>query len=344
MHPKLVPPLGCIHRAPFSKELSPRDISPWAFYEDKMTFTELLAQKMQKSNIDIESFLYTAPKRYKVYRIPKRKHGFRVIAQPSKELKDYQRYFETVFSLSVHDRAMAYRKGKSIKDNALAHRKNSYLLKLDLVNFFNSITPSLLWNIWSKNGNLPCTEDQKWIEKLLFWNSKDKLLLSVGAPSSPLISNFCMFFFDEALSVYCKAQGIIYTRYADDLTFSTNLKDILFSLPSNVHDLLQEHFSGDLVINQSKTIFSSKAHNRHVTGLTITNDSAISLGRERKRYIKHKVHQFKLNNLDNYEIQHLKGLLSFAKHIEPKFFESLNKKYSNSLIKDILEVKYEQRS
>ena len=306
-----------------------------------MTFTEILAKDLGRTKKEVQSFLYTAPDRYKVYSIPKRKHGFRVIAQPSKELKEYQRHFESLYPLPVHSCAMAYCRGKSIKDNALAHRKHSYLLKLDLENFFNSITPSLFWGVWSSEGDLPCLADQQWIEKLLFWNSKDKLVLSVGAPSSPLISNYCMLYFDKALSLYCKGQGVTYTRYADDLTFSTNLKNILFSFPSKIESLLQEHFSEDLIINKSKTAFSSKAHNRHVTGITITNNETISLGRERKRYIKHKVHQFKLSRLDNDEIQHLKGLLSFAKHIEPKFVESLNKKYSDTLMKEIFEVKDE---
>lgn len=331
-------------RIPYSKELSPRFFYLGLFYEDKMTFTERLAQELGSSRSEVESFLYSAPERYKVYRIPKRKHGFRVIAQPSKELKEYQRQFESLLPLPVHDSATAYRRGKSIKDNALAHRKHSYLLKLDLENFFNSITPSLFWNVCSKAGNLPFKTDQIWIEKLLFWKLKGRLVLSVGAPTSPLVSNFCMFYFDEALAKYCKGERISYTRYADDLTFSTNSKDILFSLPSKVEHLLQEHFSGDFSINQSKTAFSSKAHNRHVTGITITNNGTLSLGRERKRYIKHKVHQFKLKKLDDDEIKHLQGLLSFAKHVEPLFLDSLSEKYSNSVMKEIFEAKNEQRS
>ncbi|MEZ8717853.1 retron St85 family RNA-directed DNA polymerase [Vibrio splendidus] len=306
-----------------------------------MTFTDRLAKKLNKSGVEVERFLFNAPEKYKVYRIPKRKHGFRVIAQPTKELKDYQRSFVSLVALPIHCNAMAYCKGKSIKDNAEAHKNNSYLLKLDLENFFNSITPSLFWKTWSTKANLPCEVDRKWIEKLLFWNKKGKLVLSVGAPSSPLISNFCMLNFDEDLSFYCESLGITYTRYADDLTFSTNNRNILFSLPSYISSLLEKHFSDDLVINQSKTAFSSKAHNRHVTGITISNDGKLSLGRERKRYIKHKVHQFKIRNLDSYEIQHLKGLLSFVKHIEPRFIESLNKKYSTSLIKEIIETKDE---
>ncbi|WP_104038535.1 retron St85 family RNA-directed DNA polymerase [Vibrio jasicida] len=308
-----------------------------------MSFIEQMAKELNKPQVEIEDFLFFSPNKYKVYRIPKRTHGFRTIAQPTKELKDYQRAFTSWVKLPVHNCAMAYCQGRSIKDNAYAHKKNTYLLKLDLENFFNSITPDIFWSVWSSRWKLPNENERQWVERLLFWNKKGKLVLSVGAPSSPLISNFCMVQFDKDLYLYCQSLGVTYTRYADDLTFSTNKRNSLFSLPSNISQLLEKHFQSDLKINHSKTAFSSKAHNRHVTGITINNDGNLSLGRERKRYIKHKIHQFKLSSLDAYEIQHLKGLLSFAKHIEPTFIESLEKKYSKSLIEIIFEAKSDER-
>ncbi|HCN8126267.1 TPA: RNA-directed DNA polymerase, partial [Escherichia coli] len=53
------------------------------------------------------------------------------------------------------------------------------------------------------------------------------LVLSVGAPSSPFISNIVMSSFDEEISSFCKENKISYSRYADDLTFSTNERDVL---------------------------------------------------------------------------------------------------------------------
>lgn len=339
-------PLGCVHLAPLSKEFSSR----WWYYlelfnEDEMNFINQLAHTLNTTEDEIEDILFNAPDRYKVYRIPKRTHGFRVIAQPSKELKKCQRAFQELYELPVHHNAMAYRAKKSIKENALAHKNSSYLLKLDLENYFNSITPEIFWQAWSfSKGELPNSDDRRWIEKLLFWNLEENLVLSVGAPSSPLVSNFCMYLFDSLLSEYCASLKVVYTRYADDLTFSTNRRNVLFSVPLEVESLLQEIFLGRLNINKSKTAFSSKAHNRHVTGITITNDNDISLGRDRKRYIKHKVHQFKLGRLDSYETSHLNGMIAFARHIEPKFYESLLKKYSTEVIKNIFEANNEQNN
>ena len=302
-------------------------------------FIEALAQKMGREELEIRAFLMNAPDRYKVFTIPKRKQGYRIIAQPSRELKIYQRQLENFIIFPKHKCAMAYRKGMSIKNNALHHVKNAYLLKLDLENFFNSITPEIFWNVWSKTWNLPSDEDQFFIEKIIFWRFQGSLILSVGAPSSPSISNFCMYHFDNLIEEICLKMDVVFTRYADDLTFSSNVKNVLFEIPMLVQGVLEDQFNGKLRLNTSKTIFSSKAHNRHVTGITLDNTGKISLGRDRKRYIKHKVHYYTLNMLDIAEINHLKGLISFARFIEPTFFQSLEAKYTSKMISKLLEEK-----
>lgn len=304
-----------------------------------MSIISQLAQAQNKPNNVIEEILFIAPKRYKTYLIPKRNHGFRLIAQPTKQVKKCQKSFINLYDFPIHSSAIAYIEGLSIKDNAIAHKNHAYILKLDLENFFNSITPDIFWNVWQEvRAELPSKDEKIWIEKLLFWDLNSKLVLSVGAPSSPTISNFCMFIFDHIVQMKCESSDIKYTRYADDLTFSTNRKDSLFQIPKDIEQILYKCFQGKLRINKGKTVFSSKAHNRHVTGITITNQGTISLGRSKKRYIKHKVHQFTLKRLNSIEIMHLKGLLAYARHIEPKFYESLIKKYSEKLIKSIFEV------
>lgn len=306
-----------------------------------MTLIEQLALELKKSEDEVERFLQNAPKRYKVYTIPKRTAGHRVIAQPSKELKEYQRKFIEIQQFPIHGSAMAYREGMSIKQNAIAHKNNPYLLKLDLENFFNSISDKMFWKVWESILPLPSNQDKQILENLLFWCPSKKtggaLVLSIGAPSSPLVSNFFMYQFDCAVSNFCAENEIVYTRYADDLTFSTKHKDSLFVVPKVVKEKLAELFGGVIRINRKKTRFSSRAHNRHVTGITITNDGAISLGRERKRYIKHLVHQVQLNKLDTEGRQHLRGLIAFAKHIEPMFVQSLKRKYTSELITQIIE-------
>ncbi len=106
-----------------------------------------LGDKLGCTRATISSFSKNAPNKYKVYTIPKRTSGYRVIAHPSKMLKKYQRALTSILSdiLKVHPASYAYRTGFSIKDNAYKHRRNRYLLKMDFSDFFNSIEPELLF-------------------------------------------------------------------------------------------------------------------------------------------------------------------------------------------------------
>jgi retron-type reverse transcriptase len=265
-----------------------------------------------------------------------------VIAHPSRELKEYQRtltkYLENM--LRVSDFAFAYRKGRGIKENAKKHRHSKYLLKMDFENFFNSITPALFFKSLDFFEHNFDDRDLFLLKRILFWSPSKrvngKLVLSVGAPSSPFISNFIMYVFDEELGTRCASKGICYTRYADDLTFSTSNKDILFEVPQEVRLLAKELYDGQLTIKESKTVFSSKAHNRHVTGITITNEGDLSLGRERKRYISALVHKYRNGVLPSEDLDHLKGLLAFSKDIEPNFFRRIEAKYSKDVLSRLM--------
>ena len=310
-----------------------------------MNLVHQLAKQLRKSELEVIRFLENAPNKYRVYKIPKRSHGHRIIAQPTKELKEYQRAFLSICNFPVHHSAMAYCEGKGIKENALAHVNHNYLLKIDFENFFNSITPTLFWQaIENAKCDIPTftTQEKEIVEKIVFWCPSKlkhgKLVLSVGAPTSPIISNFCLNEFDRFISDICNDQKITYTRYADDLTFSTNTRDLLYTIIPSIQDLLALMFSHDLKLNHSKTVFSSRGHNRHVTGVTLSNDGTISLGRERKRYIKHLINQFKYNLLDEGDTRHLQGLLAFAQHIEPDFIRRLNAKYTIELMRNIKEA------
>jgi RNA-directed DNA polymerase len=305
-----------------------------------MDIVESLSQHLQLTPNVVKAFLLRAPNKYKIYSIPKRAGGRRTIAQPSKELKIYQSAFLELFTFPINSSSMAYVKGVSIKDNAQMHRYNSFLLKMDLENFFNSITPELLFSNWSKSGVILGESDELHLKKLLFWcpskRAAGKHILSVGAPSSPSISNSVMCNFDELMQKICKEKQIVYTRYADDMTFSTKHKDILFQMPKMVELCLRSHFGNNILINNQKTIFSSQAHNRHVTGVTIDNNSNLSLGRNRKRYIKHLIHQYMISNLDEKDLEYVCGLLAHAKHIEPLFLKRLESKYSHEVIQNLL--------
>lgn len=303
-----------------------------------MSIIEKLSTKHSIDYSEIRRFSRLAPHHYKVYTIPKRSVGHRVIAHPSKKLKTFQRTLNRILSdvLPVHEAAYAYRINKGIKDNARQHVQNSYLLKMDFKDYFMSISPPLFWAVM-QNSSIEVPRDERVIlERLLFWcpskRLSGKLILSVGAPTSPLISNFIAFDFDQMVTEYCQKNGIIYTRYSDDLTFTSNYKGALFDLPGVIALFLTESLNGYVSINESKTVFSSKAHNRHVTGVTLTSDNKLSIGRDRKRYISALIHKYCMGSLPKEDISHAQGLLAFAEHIEPNFRQRMEKKYSKDAI------------
>lgn len=297
-----------------------------------MTILADLSKKLVIDTEELKVFINTAPYRYKVYSIPKRNgKGVRIIAQPTDVLKVMQRMVLESFlsSLPIHECATAYRNGIGIKDNAEAHARNQYLLKMDFSDFFPSMGPDDLIAHIKKHKGLISREDTYAVKKLFFWARKKDPThrLSIGAPSSPFISNTLLYEFDCMIQAQCLGLGITYTRYADDLTFTTNSKGVLFGVPEIVTSICKKIEYPSLKVNIEKTVVSSKRNNRHVTGLVISNDNKVSLGRGRKRYIRSLIHKYSLGGMPNDEVLALKGLLSFAKHIEPDFYQATIKKY-----------------
>jgi len=297
--------------------------------------------------LDIPTYLLKAPSKYKIYTIPKRKGGTRVIAQPAKETKILQKFVidELYSNFPIHHAAMAYRKKHNTKMNASVHVGQKYLLSMDFENFFHSITPALFWEVYERLIKQPVSPlEMRNYQNLFFWRPKkqsEKLLLSIGAPSSPFISNFIMYEFDCFIYNYCETIGVKYTRYADDLSFSTNRKGILFQIPKVVSVNLNELYKNRININLNKTSFSSKAHNRHVTGITLTNEQKLSIGRSKKRYIKHLVHKLTLDELSIEDKNYLCGFLNYVNFLEPDFISSLERKYSKEVILMARKKKYE---
>lgn len=293
---------------------------------------------------DIERIVRTAPHRYKVFTIPKRKPGeFRTIAQPSYELKVLQRWLvaNLISKLPVHPSAMAYKVGAGIRDNACRHVGNSYLMKLDFRQFFPSIKPRDLF----LHLNEYCEErfsdaDLDTIKRLFFWKRGyvGDYELCIGAPSSPAISNTVMFKFDDALTAYCNRMEVTYTRYADDLTFSANVSKNLPEVLSFVRGIIINARYPKLELNEDKTVFVSKRSKRVVTGLILSSQGDVSLGRERKRLISARIHAYLMNKLSHEEALKLKGHLAFALDVEPEFIGRMRSKYGDAVIAGIFAV------
>lgn len=280
---------------------------------------------------DLLRIIKSAPRRYKVYFIPKRRSGeLREIAQPARELKILQRalVIRVISQLPVHEAARAYRSGLSIRDNALPHAGGGPILKMDFRNFFPSIR-NIDWEKYCEINNVLSVEDRGLSSLILFRRVKGEkfLKLSIGAPSSPALSNVLMYEFDKLVSAAAGRRRISYTRYADDLTFSGQRAGMLRDMVSEVSAAARKIDFPRLQVNEDKTTFITSSRRRTVTGVTLANDGKLSLGRDRKRLISSKIHRASLGKLSASEMQEAAGQLAFANVVEPEFIARLKRRY-----------------
>ncbi len=286
----------------------------------------------------VRSTISSASHSYKIYYISKKGGGDRKIEHPSKKLKVIQRWLaKSVFEcLPLHEAARAYRKGTNIADNARVHCGQRFLLKLDFLHFFGSIKSQDIHNLLSDNqGRLPSyitPDEYSLVCRAVCRNGA----LVIGAPSSPVISNAIMFEFDKLVSKRCGELNVNYSRYADDLTFSTNNRDVLEELHSDVRAIVRSLRYPRLHFNNAKSHHSSKKRRMKVTGLVLTNQGGVSVGRQQKRFIRGLIHQVETGKCVDDDAEYLVGYLNFLRAVEPEFLDRLNRKYGNELISKIL--------
>lgn len=292
-----------------------------------MTIIEQILADLPFTVAELGSLIRTAPQRYKTHFIEKRNNrGRRLISQPTAEIKLIQRWALTkvLVTLPVHGAAKAYVRGRGIGDHAAPHKDAKYLLKLDFKDFFPSIKSTDFIQHIRAFSSLD-HEDAEVLARILFYRHPQLsgLRLSIGAPSSPAVSNTIMFPFDQRIEAFCQSHGLNYSRYADDLALSTNVPHLLDRAHEFVATTCRKMTHPRLVLNDEKTVFSSKKFSRRLTGLVLTNDGTVSLGREKKRLMRAMAHRFSLGQLNVEEVAHLRGLIAFAYSVEPGFVDRL---------------------
>jgi RNA-directed DNA polymerase len=297
--------------------------------------SELVARDLGISPSFIGVLAKTASHRYYSFKIPKKKGGQRDIHHPSRELKLIQRWFvKNVFELlPVHAAAYGYRKGLNIAQHAGLHSAHDFLLKLDFSNFFPSISANDIVSALRRNAetlrNIVTPEtDYEMICRIVCRQGS----LTIGAPSSPIISNVVMFDFDSDWAEWSKVQGVTYSRYADDLCFSTNSRNLLADLLQRLRKDIAQRHSPRLELNPDKTVFTSRKRLRLVTGLVLTPTKGVSIGRERKRSVKSLVYRHSKGRLSKEEQASLQGLISYIQSVEPTFVDALKRKYGSDLL------------
>ena len=301
----------------------------------------ILEQLSVKTGVGVEEIrviIKSASHRYKTYTISKRAGGRREISQPTPAVKFIQRWLcRNVFShFPIHDAAQAYKAGANISANARIHVKQNYLLKIDFENFFPSIKSNDVRSLVNGGREMfePSLTDED-VEVIVMASCKGGAL-TIGAPSSPVISNVLMYDFDRDLAEECQRRQVRYSRYADDIVLSTNEPRELAKLLKLVMALLKKSGRPLLTINPNKTVFTSRKRLRRITGIVLTSDREVSIGRKAKRKLRSMIFRYSLGQMSAADAAYLRGYLAFVKSIEPDVISRLELKYGPDVLTQIM--------
>ena len=205
---------------------------------------------------------------YKTFEIPKKSGGTRVIHASTGILKHMQQSLCEILNSSVKSNNIShgFQKGKSIYTNASVHRNKRFVLNVDLSDFFDSFHFGRVRGFFKNNKDFLCSEEiTLLIAQIACYQGK----LPQGAPSSPVITNLICGSLDFRISKLCKKYKLDYTRYADDMTFSTNNIYFLRDNENFIKELTSVVVRSGFKINEKKTRLLFKDSRQEVTGVIV---------------------------------------------------------------------------
>jgi RNA-directed DNA polymerase len=260
-----------------------------------------LAWQLGCSAKQLGYYLYKRPipNQYKTFEIPKKRGGARKISAPSSNLKLIQKslYREFAEMKTFKPCVNGFVTGRDIARNARPHVGHRHLLNVDLEDFFGSINYGRVYGLLSSSPfNLPKAVAAA-ITKACILDNK----LPQGAPTSPIISNMICSRMDSELSKLAKSHGCIYTRYADDLTFSSRTRPIALATRERQADGTYSYGVSTTLatiieangfrINFSKIRMSSREHRQEVTGLIV--NKRLNVKRRLVREVRAMLHAWR---------------------------------------------------
>lgn len=295
---------------------------------------------------------------YHSFKIPKRSGGLRNIDQPNEELmtalRELRDIFKNEFHLLYHTSAFAYVEKRSTKQAVQKHQQNNskWYAKLDFSNFFGSTTPEFLYNmislIFPVNEIVKDKKGEKELRKALelcFFNGG----LPQGTPISPFLTNVMMIPIDHKIFNDLKKEPntFVYTRYADDIIISSKRNFDIQKLEIYIEKVLKQ-YNAPFMLNKKKTRYGSSSGRNWILGVMLNKDNKITIGHKKKKQFKAMVNNYIVdkknhNNWSLSDVQHLSGIFSYYKMIEPDcikhIIDEFNKKYNvdfNMMIKQDL--------
>ncbi len=257
---------------------------------------------------------------YKKYTIAKKRGGKREICAPMPRLKTLQKklnyylqaYYLWIKPVEVHGFVVnPHYMGKhcNIRNNAMAHVGKKHVLNIDLKDFFSNITARRIKSLFMS----PLFRFNENIATALAFLTTFEGKLPIGSPVSPVISNFVCISLDNDLNNFCRSHHLTYTRYADDLTFSSADTISTDTLLDIINIIQQHHFK----INEKKLRLQPAHRKQTVTGLTV-NDK-VNVDRKMLKNIRAMLHDISTNGIDNATQKHFKTKDSVDNKLREKF-------------------------
>lgn len=282
---------------------------------DSEHFSELVGFKLSY----IKSVVKYPESFYWKYKIKKSNGGVRIINEPLPNLKQIQYWIlENILNqLKVSPYAKAFVHRRKLKENVRFHKNRKIVIKFDVHDFFGSIHLESIKKIFLSLGYVHPVADL--LAKLCCLRD----VLPQGAPTSPYLSNLFMMDFDAKISVYCKTLKIYYTRYADDLTFSSDSDLNVQELNRIVKEAMNQK---GLELNTEKTKIMPRNMRQVVTGIVVNQKLQVDKDKRRKIrqevfYIKKwglKSHLEKIGCEKKNYLKHLLGKMTFMLSFSPQ--------------------------
>lgn len=258
--------------------------------------------------------------KYRWHKLKKQDGGKRIVYSPNPELKRIQRVLtKRLFaSFKVHPCAKGFRQGESIVTHARLHQSSRVVIRIDLTDFFSSTKSDRLRQYLAHLG-WHRTVIKRVVELTTKRHGESRSPgLPQGAPTSPILSNILNYEMDQRLAGLAKKSNAIYSRYADDLTFSFDRDDRRF-LRGVVRRVKRIVSSYGYRINWKKLRVMRRHHPQIVTGLVV--NEKVQLPRKLRRKLRSAEHHIKTGRPATYSQAEIQGWRAFQQMIDSQRVE-----------------------
>ena len=294
------------------------------------TITDIKSLSQQLKLSEKLVYFYTnedADNKYDVFKIPKKDGSFRIISAPKASFKVIQRWVleNILYRVKVSDCSYGFKKSKNgspLVGCAERHKNNLYMLKMDIKNFYPSIKRNQIFFQFLEIGYN--TYAANLLTNLCYYKNG----LPQGAVTSPYLANIVCYKLDVRIESYCNKRDIVYTRYADDLAFSSDNRDSLRKIYGMIKKIIEDE---GFEVNGYKTIFMTPKGHKELLGVTI-NDGNIKAPRQMKKLVRSMIHRSIVTG--DYSIKSVVcGYVSYIDSIE-KGYKKKIKKYISKFYED----------